>query len=85
MERFSKKPDKNIKTVESKRFIKVVSSSQKDNYISSNDAEMDARARQAVRAAVEKARFCKNPVAGYDLDTKKAYVEYSNGEKKYVN
>ncbi len=28
---------------------------------------------------IEKAKFCKKPVAGYDDETKRAYIEYSNG------
>ena len=47
--------------------------------ISESDAEMDSRAQAAVRSAISKAKICKKPVA------KKAYVEYANGEKKYVN
>lgn len=65
--------------------VKVVHGSKQNNYISANDAEMDARATQAVKAAVAKAQFCKKPVAKYDLTTKRAYVEYANGERKYVN
>ena len=53
--------------------------------ISVRDAEMDARATQAVKAAVAKAQFCKKPIAKYDLLTKRAYVEYANGERRYVN
>lgn len=64
--------------------IKVVSSSEQKHFISNNDMEMDARATQAVKTAVEKAKFCKKPVAGYDVILKKAYVEYADGERKYV-
>lgn len=53
--------------------------------ISELDAEMDARAAEAVRVAVSKAIFCKKPVAKYDLETKRAYIEYPNGERKYVD
>ena len=67
-----------------KHSIKVVSSEQK-SFISSSDAEMDARAAQAVKAAVEKAKFCKKPVAKFDTITKKVYVEYADGERKYVD
>lgn len=67
------------------RSIKVVASSEQKEFISSHDAEMDARAAQAVKSAVAKAEFCKKPVARYDITTKKVYVEYADGEKKYVN
>lgn len=45
---------------------------------------MDERAIQAVKSAVEKAVFCKKPVAKYDIDTKKVYIEYTDGVRKYV-
>ncbi|WP_164516817.1 hypothetical protein [Clostridium transplantifaecale] len=45
---------------------------------------MDARATQAVKAALAKAEFFKKPVAKYDLKTKRVYVEYADGEKKRV-
>lgn len=46
---------------------------------------MDSRAIAAVRAALDRAKVCKKPVAKYDVVTKRAYVEYADGEKKYVN
>ena len=53
--------------------------------ITESDAEMDSRAIAAVRAALDRAKVCKKPVAKYDVVTKRAYVEYADGEKKYVN
>ena len=50
-----------------KRSIKVIDSSEHKNFISSHDAEMDARATQAVKSAVAKAEFCKKPIARYDI------------------
>ena len=41
---------------------------------------MDARAVEAVKAAINKARVCKKPIAGYDKENKKAYIEYANGQ-----
>ncbi|MDD3416090.1 MAG: hypothetical protein PHY47_19145 [Lachnospiraceae bacterium] len=67
-----------------KHSIKVVTSNEQKEFLSIGDIEMDARAKRAVKSAVEKAQFCKKPVAKYDTETKKAYVEYSDGEKKYV-
>lgn len=63
----------------------VVKDSNQRDYISESDAEMDARAVEAVRAAISKAIFCKKPVAKYDLETKRAYIEYPDGERKYVD
>lgn len=65
--------------------VVVVKDSNQRAYISENDAEMDARAVEAVRAAVSKAVFCKKPVAKYDVEAKRAYIEYPNGDKKYVD
>lgn len=66
------------------RAIKVVAPADHKNAISKRDAEMDARARQAVKSAVSKAEFCKKPIAKYDKKAKKAYVEYADGIKRYV-
>ena len=49
-----------------------------------SDCEMDARAVEAVKAAINKAKVCKKPVAGYDKERKAAYLEYANGERKYA-
>ena len=65
--------------------VKVISSDNSSNEVSPVDAEMDARAKQAVKSAIEKAKFCKKPVAHYDAVTKRTYVEYPNGEKRYVD
>lgn len=67
-----------------KHTIKVVASVDQKNVISKRDKEMDARATQAVKSAVAKAKFCKKPVAKYDTITSKAYIEYADGAKKYV-
>lgn len=75
-----------MNTVKAKngRIIKVVASADQGTVISNRDAEMDARAIQAVKSAVAKAEFCKKPVAKYDKVTKQAYIEYADGERKYV-
>ena len=49
-----------------------------------SDNEMDERAVEAVKAAINKAKICKKPIAGYDKEKKRAYVEYANGERKYA-
>lgn len=65
--------------------VKVVHPSKQGTSISARDAEMDVRATQAVKAALMKAKVCQKPIAKYDLATKRAYVEYANGERRYVN
>lgn len=43
-----------------------------------------SRIIKVVKAAINKAKICKKPIAGYDKEKKRAYVEYANGERKYV-
>lgn len=64
--------------------IKVVPPSKHKSTLSKNDIEMDLRAVSAVRAALNKAKICKKPIAGYDVSAKKAYIEYADGVRKYV-
>lgn len=42
------------------------------------------RAVETVKAAINKAKICKKPIAGYDKEKKQAYVGYANGERKYA-
>lgn len=64
--------------------INVISVNNHRNAISDNDAVMDERAVQAVKSAIAKAKFCHKPIAKYDIDTKKVYIEYANGGRKYI-
>ena len=66
--------------------IKVVTdrTSTNNSIITERDVEMDSRAIAAVRDAINRAIVCKKTIAKYDPTLKKAYVEYSNGERKYV-
>lgn len=75
----------NMVKVKAGRTIKVVEVLEQSNFITSNDEEMDARAVEAVKTAVNKAKFCQKPIAIYDRQTKKVYVEYADGERKYVD
>ena len=45
---------------------------------------MDRRAVEAVKAAINKAKICKKPIAGYDKEKKVAYIEYANGDRQYA-
>ena len=71
-------------STKSGRVIKVVSSEEEKTTLTVSDNEMDARAVEAVKAAINKAKICKKPIAGYDKEKKAAYVEYANGERKYA-
>ena len=66
------------------RVIKVVPHEEEKNILTVSDNEMDERAVEAVKAAINKAKICKKPIAGYDKEKKAAYVEYANGERKYA-
>lgn len=66
------------------KVIKVVSHEEAKNTLTVSDNEMDERAVEAVKAAINKAKICKKPIAGYDKEKKAAYIEYANGERKYA-
>ena len=70
--------------IKSGKIVRVVSREEEKNILTSSENEMDARAVEAVIAAINKAKICKKPIAGYDKKRKVAYVEYANGEKKYA-
>ena len=56
-----------------------------DRVRTSEDKDMDIRARTAVNAVINKAKVCKTPIAKYDNEAKKPYLEYSDGKKVYGN
>lgn len=53
------------------KIINVVSREEESKTLTLSDQEMDARAVEAVKAAINKARVCKKPIAGYDKENKK--------------
>lgn len=64
--------------------VNIVTSDEKtipNEIVNENDIEMDNRAKEAVRSALSKAEFCKKLIARYDVISKKAYVEFADGEK----
>lgn len=66
------------------RVIKVVSRQEEKEILSASDSEMDRRAVEAVKAAINRAKICKKPIACYDKEKKAAYIEYANGDRKYA-
>lgn len=66
------------------RIIKVISRQEEKEILSVSDSEMDRRAVEAVKAAINKAKICKKTIAGYDKEKKAAYIEYANGDRKYA-
>ena len=74
-----------VKT-KSGRVIKVVSRNEEKSTLTVSDNEMDLRAVEAVKAAIEKAKICKKPIAGYDKEKKTAYINFFKNSfitKKY--
>lgn len=65
------------------RVISVVDKKSNKRLLTESDKEMDARAKKAVKMAITKAKICKKPVAYYDTVSKKAYLEFADGVKKY--
>ena len=66
------------------RVIKVISSQEEKEILSVSDSEMDRSAVEAVKAAINKSKICKKPIAGYDKEKKVAYIEYANGDRQYA-
>lgn len=66
------------------KLIKVISCEEAPKTITVSDGEMDRRAVEAVKAAINKAKICKKPIAGYDKEKRAAYIEYANGDRKYA-
>ena len=65
-------------STKSGRIIKVVSREEEKSTLTESDSEMDERAVEAVKAAINKAKICKKPIAGYDKEKKRAYVEITS-------
>ena len=66
--------------------VEVITVAQNaSHHISKRDKQMDIRAREAVKSAIKKAKVCHAPIAKYDLQTKKAYIESADGVKTYVD
>lgn len=64
--------------------IKVVDNNEKQANLSQEDKDMDIRAKEAVKAALKKAKVCNKPIARYDLKLKRAYIEDAKGNIRYV-
>ena len=69
--------------LKSGRTVKVYSDIDEVINECASDKEMDLRAVEAVKAAINKAKICKKPIAYYDKERKCAYIEYAGGEKRY--
>ena len=65
--------------------VKVYSKEEASRAFTDSDVEMDRRAVAAVEAAINQAKICNKPIAKYDEKNKKAYLEYPDGSREYVN
>lgn len=71
-------------STKSGKVIKVVTGAEEKSTLTMSENEMDERAVEAVKAAINKAKICKKPIAKYDKEKKAAYIEYANGDRKYA-
>ena len=67
-----------------KRLVTVVSPENAKAVLSETDIEMDYRAREAMKAAINMAEICKKPIAKYDSANKKAYLQTADSKKIYI-
>jgi len=49
-----------------------------------SDEELDRRFKEAIRLEIEIKKIQGLPVAKYDIETKRAYLEYPDGRKEYA-
>ena len=55
------------------------------NTITEIEAEEDRLIKRSVLEAIAKAKACGKPVARYDTEKKKAFLEYEDGSREYIN
>ena len=73
-----------IKTIVTKDGVKIRVVYGNDPFLPESDKEMDRRATEAIKVAINKAIVCKKPIAQYDKERKKAYLEFPGGIKQYI-
>lgn len=62
----------------------MVTANELDSMCGITDEEMTERFKEAIRIDNEIKRAKGAPIAGYDKETKRAYLEYSDGRREYV-
>ena len=65
--------------------VKVISADDIASIRREISREMDKRAVAAVNSAINRAQVCNKPIAKYDLASGRAYLEYADGSRDYVN
>lgn len=75
-----------IRTIRLKnnKVVNIVTPESVNSVLTEEDIEMDCRANEVIKAAINKAKVCKKPIARYDMTAKKAYIQMPDGEKVYV-
>lgn len=71
-----------INSIKEPLTIKVIMPSEREQSLTTDDKDMDRRAETAVKAAIEKAKVCGKPIATYDPENKKVYMEYPDGTRE---
>lgn len=54
------------------------------NAITEEERDEDRLAVGATRAAIKKAIVCNVPIARYDVEKRKAFLEYADGHREYA-
>ena len=72
-------------STKSGRVIKVVSKEEEKSMLTVSDNEMDERAVEAVKAAINKAKICKKPIAGYDKEKSRLMLSMQMGKESMQN
>jgi len=65
-------------------YMKQVDFDEDDNIAGLSDDELTHRFREAVRIDNEIKRIKGCPIAGYDMQNRRAYLEYPDGSRKYI-
>ena len=56
-----------------------------DSMCGVSDEELTERFKEAIRLDNEERRIKGEPIAKYDMEKRKAYLEYPDGRKRYAN
>lgn len=73
-----------MKTKPGERERKVIMGNELDSTLGIPDDELTERFRKGVELENEKKRVKKVPIAKYDKDKKKPYLEYPDGRREYA-
>ncbi len=63
----------------------MMSVNELDSMCGITDEELTERFKEAIRIDNEIKKVKGAPIAGYDRETKKAYLEYPDGRREYVD